>query len=320
MRPGHHPVAVRGLARPTVLALLAGLALLLVLPALLSASMLNAAIQMLIAALFACAFNLLCGQGGMLSFGHSAYFGVGVFATVHAMNGLAGQGLLPTPLLPVVGALVGDVVHRGEARNDAAKIERRRDHQQPVRPGEALELDAERTPHRAAGAVGANEIAAGAPLARSIALDRDFDAGGVLADAGNSRVELQLEIGMAAHLVVQNARELRLFALQSVGMLCHVGDACEIELRQQPVPLGAILKRRRLQSLRDQRPGRAEHVQHVERRRMEGRGARFFAQARPFLEHCDRNAGAREVSRGDEADRPRAGDEDPLLAQLILLK
>lgn len=115
MTPGHQPVAARGpalptvLALPVVLALLAGLALLLALPALLSASMLNAAIQMLIAALFACAFNLLCGQGGMLSFGHSAYFGVGVFATVHAMNALAGQGLLPTPLLPVVGALAGAV-------------------------------------------------------------------------------------------------------------------------------------------------------------------------------------------------------------------
>ena len=109
MTRGLGGAAARGIALPGLVALLAGLALLLALPALLSASMLNAAIQMLIAALFACAFNLLCGQGGMLSFGHSAYFGVGVFATVHAMNALAGQGLLPTPLLPVVGALAGMV-------------------------------------------------------------------------------------------------------------------------------------------------------------------------------------------------------------------
>ncbi len=39
----------------------------------------------------------------MLSFGHAAYFGVGAFATVHAMNALGGTGLLPTPLLPLVG-------------------------------------------------------------------------------------------------------------------------------------------------------------------------------------------------------------------------
>lgn len=77
------------------------------LPWLLSQGLLNASIQMLIAALFACAYNLLCGQAGMLSFGHAAYFGVGAFATVHAMNALGGAGLLPTPLLPLAGALAG---------------------------------------------------------------------------------------------------------------------------------------------------------------------------------------------------------------------
>jgi len=85
----------------------AGVAALLALPFLLSQGLLNAAVQMLIAALFATAYNLLCGQGGMLSFGHAAYFGVGAFATVHAMNAVGGAGLLPTPLLPVVGAVFG---------------------------------------------------------------------------------------------------------------------------------------------------------------------------------------------------------------------
>ena len=80
---------------------------LLALPLVLSQSLLNAAIQMLIAALFASAFNLLCGQGGMLSFGHAAYFGVGAFAAVHAMRAFGGAGLLPTPLLPLAGACAG---------------------------------------------------------------------------------------------------------------------------------------------------------------------------------------------------------------------
>ncbi|RUM96030.1 branched-chain amino acid ABC transporter permease [Pseudaminobacter arsenicus] len=80
---------------------------LLAIPWLVSSSMLNAAIQMLIAALFAMAFSLLCGQAGMLSFGHAAYFGLGAFATVHAMNAFNGEGLLPTPLLPLAGAAVG---------------------------------------------------------------------------------------------------------------------------------------------------------------------------------------------------------------------
>lgn len=84
-----------------------GIGLLVALPALLSQSLVNASIQMLIAALFACAFNLLCGQGGMLSFGHAAYFAVGAFATVHAMNAFNGAGLLPTPLMPLVGGAIG---------------------------------------------------------------------------------------------------------------------------------------------------------------------------------------------------------------------
>ena len=86
---------------------LTGTALLIALPAVLPAGLLNAAIQMLIAALFACAYSLLSGRAGMLSFGHAAYFGVGAFATVHAMNALGGTGLLPTPLLPLAGAVVG---------------------------------------------------------------------------------------------------------------------------------------------------------------------------------------------------------------------
>lgn len=84
--------------------------LLAALPLLLSQGLLNAAIQMLIAALFACAYNVLCGQAGMLSFGHAAYFGVGAFATVHAMNAIGGTGLLPTPLLPLAGAAAGLVI------------------------------------------------------------------------------------------------------------------------------------------------------------------------------------------------------------------
>lgn len=84
-----------------------GLGLLVALPSLLSQSLVNAAIQMLIAALFATAFNLLCGKAGMLSFGHAAYFGIGAFGTAHAMAALQGTGLLPTPLMPLAGAFVG---------------------------------------------------------------------------------------------------------------------------------------------------------------------------------------------------------------------
>src|SRR5207245_3202801 len=64
--------------------------------------------QMGIAIVFALSFNMLLGQGGMLSFGHAVYFGLGGFLAAHALN-IAGRGglYLPVPLLPLVGGLGG---------------------------------------------------------------------------------------------------------------------------------------------------------------------------------------------------------------------
>ncbi len=56
-----------------VLALLAGA------PPFLGLGLQNALVNVLIASLFALAFNLLVGQAGLLSFGHAAYFGVGAY-------------------------------------------------------------------------------------------------------------------------------------------------------------------------------------------------------------------------------------------------
>ena len=53
-------------------------------------------------------YNMLLGQGGMLSFGHAVYTGLGSFITIHAIN-MAGRGEFPVPLvfMPVVGGLAG---------------------------------------------------------------------------------------------------------------------------------------------------------------------------------------------------------------------
>lgn len=55
-------------------------------------------------------YNILLGQGGMLSFGHAVYTGLGSFIAIHAIN-MAGRGELPIPLalMPVVGGLAGAV-------------------------------------------------------------------------------------------------------------------------------------------------------------------------------------------------------------------
>ncbi|MBP5856232.1 branched-chain amino acid ABC transporter permease [Marivibrio halodurans] len=67
----------------------------------------NALVNLLIASLFALAFNLLSGQAGLLSFGHAAYFGVGAFATLHLMIAVEDGLPFPTPLLPLAGAGAG---------------------------------------------------------------------------------------------------------------------------------------------------------------------------------------------------------------------
>jgi branched-chain amino acid transport system permease protein len=60
-------------------------------------------------AIIAClAYNILLGEGGMLSFGHAVYSGLGGFIAIHALNLIgAGRLALPVSLLPVVGGLGG---------------------------------------------------------------------------------------------------------------------------------------------------------------------------------------------------------------------
>jgi branched-chain amino acid transport system permease protein len=60
-------------------------------------------------AIIAClAFNMLLGQGGMLSFGHAVYSGLGSFFAIHALNMVSSGGLaLPVSLVPLVAGLFG---------------------------------------------------------------------------------------------------------------------------------------------------------------------------------------------------------------------
>src|SRR4051794_21616097 len=60
-------------------------------------------------AIVAClSYNMLLGQGGMLSFGHAVYTGLASFVAVHAMIGVAnGSFPIPMALVPVVGGLAG---------------------------------------------------------------------------------------------------------------------------------------------------------------------------------------------------------------------
>lgn len=60
-------------------------------------------------AIIAClSYNILLGQGGMLSFGHAVYSGLGSFLAIHALNLVsAGKLFIPVSLIPLVGGVAG---------------------------------------------------------------------------------------------------------------------------------------------------------------------------------------------------------------------
>jgi branched-chain amino acid transport system permease protein len=64
--------------------------------------------QVMIAIVACLSYNMLLGQGGMLSFGHAVYSGLGTFVAVHAMVAIANKTMpIPTSLIPLVGGLAG---------------------------------------------------------------------------------------------------------------------------------------------------------------------------------------------------------------------
>ena len=64
--------------------------------------------QMGVLIIFALAYNMLLGQGGMLSFGHAIYFGLAGYCVAHYLNGAGEETLahIPVSLMPILGGLV----------------------------------------------------------------------------------------------------------------------------------------------------------------------------------------------------------------------
>jgi len=81
----------------------AAVALLAAAPAALSKSQLFTLTDILVLGLFAVSYNILLGYGGMLSFGHSAYFGLGAYGTALILAHSPG---LPPPVAVLGGMAV----------------------------------------------------------------------------------------------------------------------------------------------------------------------------------------------------------------------
>jgi branched-chain amino acid transport system permease protein len=63
--------------------------------------------QMGIAMIACLSYNMLLGQGGMLSFGHAVYTGLGAYLAMHALNAASNGAPIPVTLIPLVGGLGG---------------------------------------------------------------------------------------------------------------------------------------------------------------------------------------------------------------------
>ncbi len=64
--------------------------------------------QMGIAIIVCLSYNMLLGQGGMLSFGHAVYSGMGSFLAIHTLNMVSSNTLqMPVSLIPIIGGLAG---------------------------------------------------------------------------------------------------------------------------------------------------------------------------------------------------------------------
>ncbi len=64
--------------------------------------------EMCIAIIFALSYNMLLGQGGMLSFGHAVFYGFGGFISIHAINLVTDDIIvIPLELIPLVGGIAG---------------------------------------------------------------------------------------------------------------------------------------------------------------------------------------------------------------------
>ncbi|WP_108658632.1 ABC transporter permease [Acuticoccus kandeliae] len=100
---------LKPMSRAGIVVMAAVVALLALLPTLDDGFLLVLAVDLLIATLFAASLHFLMGVGGMVSFGHAAYFGLGAYAAALAVKAL-GLPMLAAmafgPLVAAFGALI----------------------------------------------------------------------------------------------------------------------------------------------------------------------------------------------------------------------
>lgn len=107
MRTGSTELPIKPLTANGRKAALALSCVLLLLPAVLGSYGLSVASEVLIFALFAVSLHFVMGTGGMVSFGHAAYFGLGAYGAALAVKALGLPMLVALAAGPVLAGLAG---------------------------------------------------------------------------------------------------------------------------------------------------------------------------------------------------------------------
>ena len=209
---------------------------------------------------------------------------------------------------PLLG--VGHVAAQAAAER-RLEIELRGDHEEALRPGVALEVDAERLAHRAAAAVGADHVVG------VVFCNIGFDLYPlvVLLEPDDPFSHAHFHVRHAPQARDRHVGELVLLGLHHVGETGLALQPVEVELGDQ-LPGRTVPE---LESARHQADAQvfldqAELGQHLERRRLRGGSARAVVDPRLRLEQRDAVAGGGASGRAGEsrhcADRARADDDD----------
>src|SRR4051812_2812222 len=102
---GDAPPLMRAADRALVTAALVALAVLVIAPALVGDYALVLMIETLVYVLFAASLHFLMGPGGMVSFGHAAYFGLGAYGAALVVKTLAWSAVPALVVAPIVAGI-----------------------------------------------------------------------------------------------------------------------------------------------------------------------------------------------------------------------
>ena len=192
------------------------------------------------------------------------------------------------------------------------------DHQEALRVGVALELNAHAAPHRAPSPISANQVVALQAQRLALLLGHQLHLVSRLGDRFNLGIEQDLHMGQFGQLVLDGFGQLPLLALQPERVLGIVLEQIHVEFGDHALSAVALLRVASHQALRHDGLRQAIAGQHVQGWRVEGRSAQVHAQTRRAFKHRYRNASLAQNQGADHANRAGTSNQDVGFHQIVL--